>query len=132
MKLIRILFIVFYSISLTSCEKKSTNAEDVYELWVGIKAPYNIKPVNGQYWESSKLALNYTMFLELNVTKEWSDNFIKRKIEVDFDSVKLPNEKPSWFTPSSNSKVYVSKKSNPGSYYFIDSDKNSALIYEIQ
>src|SRR5688500_8435827 len=88
---------------LFSCsEKISSDAEECYRLWSGIKPPKEINVVNGSYWQSAHFTKEYILFLEIKANDYWIKQFIKEnKLVPANDKWAQPNKTPSWFVPTS-------------------------------
>lgn len=121
---------------LTSCsEKTSTNPNEVYQVWSGIKPTDEIKVINGKYWESAHWSREYILFLELETDGNFWNKF-KNQNNLIIDTTKINysiSEKPDWFNPSKKSIKYkINDKFDQGSRYYQDSTSNKIFIYEIQ
>ena len=121
---------------LTSCsEKTSSNPNEVYQLWSGIKPTDEIKVINGKYWESAHWSREYILFLELETDGNFLNKF-KKQNNLIIDTTKIDysiSEKPDWFNPSKKSIKYkINDNLDQGSRYYQDSTSNKIFIYEIQ
>lgn len=121
---------------LTSCsEKTSTNPNEVYQVWSGIKPTDEIKVINGKYWESAHWSREYILFLELETDGNFWNKF-KNQNNLIIDTTKIDyliSEKPGWFNPSKKSIKYkINDNFDQGSRYYQGSTSNKIFIYEIQ
>ncbi len=129
-------FFLIISFLLISCyDKTSTNPNEVYQLWTGIKPSKEIKVINGEYWESGHWTKEYILFLELEADKSFWKKF-KKENNLVVDTIKneiITSEQPEWFTPSKNSIKYrINDNFDQGSRYYEDLTDNKIYIYEIQ
>lgn len=136
MKIIRIFLSITILILFNSCfDKVSTNPNEVYQLWTGMKPSKEVKVINGKYWESGHFTKEYIMFLELKADKNFWNKF-KNDNNLVIDTIKNDYEvleKPKWFTPSENSIQYkLNDNFDQGSRYYYDLISNKIYIYEIQ
>jgi len=136
MKTIKTFLFVIIIFLFSSCyDKTSTNPNEVYQFWTGVKPSNEMKVINGKYWESGHFTKEYIMFLEIETDKYFWNKF-KQENQLVIDTIKNENrmsEKPKWFTPSENSIQYkLNDNFDQGSRYYEDLINNKIYIYEIQ
>ena len=120
---------MFFSCS----EKRSTNAEECYRLWSGMKPPKEIKILNGSYWESAHFTKEYILFLELQATDEWRKLFKKENKLVPTEETWVkPANLPKWFVPTPSAKLWKLNDDYSESRYFEDTSTGKFYLYEIQ
>ncbi len=119
---------------LFSCsEKISSDAEECYRLWSGIKPPKEINVLNGSYWQSAHFTKEYILFLEIKTNDEWIKQFIKEnKLVLANDKWLQPNNMPAWFKPTNSSKQWRLPDQHAGSRYFEDTITGRFFLYEMQ
>lgn len=130
-----LLFVVISCLFISCSERKTTNPDEVYELWIGEKPTGNINPINGNYWQSAHFTNEYILFLEIEANSKFWEVFIKQhNLIIDtFDNDFLISDKPDWFNPPKNAIKYkINDSFDQGSRYFQDTVNNKIYIYEIQ
>lgn len=129
--LIALAFIIF---TLTSCsETQTSDAKKTFKYWAGTNPPSDIEILNGQYWQSGHWTKEYIMYLKLKPSKTWWNEFINQNsLTVDTTKWTKPDDAPSWFEPTENSKQYGQLGFSQGSRYFQDTSTGVCYIYEIQ
>ena len=66
MKQLKYIFLLFFTVILTSCmEINSENPKEIFELWTGNELPKEIKLVNGKYWQSAHWTKEYEEYAEI-------------------------------------------------------------------
>jgi hypothetical protein len=131
-RLVIILLALFLN---TSCSEIKTNdPEIIYKYWSGSTPPTELQLLKGQYWQSAHWTKEYIMFLKLNPTIKWWNEFIEiNQLQLDNEKWTKPNDAPNWFNPNERSIMYCrSGNFDQGSKYFIDTLTNECYIYEIQ
>lgn len=128
------LIILLLIINFFSCiERNTTDTIEAYTLWSGEKPSNEVKVINAKYWQSPHFTLEYIMYMELKTTKEWRKEFIKQNNLIGSDSKEELVDKPIWFKPSDDFKLYLLHDSlSSNSRYYIDTINNHFYIYEIQ
>lgn len=128
------LFLFLSFLFLFACsEKSSTNAEECYRLWSGMKPPKEVKVLNGSYWQSSHFTKEYIMFLELEATDEWRKLMRENnKFVLAEDDWEKPSDAPVWFTPARSLQKWKRKDDYSESRYFEDTIAKKFYFYEIQ
>lgn len=129
---------------MTGCgEIDTADPEEVYYHWSDGARPDGVQLLKGKYWQSAHWSREYVMFLQVQPTQEWWENFKKindlessRIDKVGVSSAEIYKvdapewiKKPDWFTPDQNSEVYGQFG---GSKYFWDAEREMLFIYEIQ
>ncbi|HLO37051.1 MAG TPA: hypothetical protein VK173_01035 [Lacibacter sp.] len=119
---------------LFSCsEKRSSDAEDCYRLWSGVKPPKEINVLNGSYWQSAHFTKEYILFLEIKANDEWVKQFIKEnKLIPTGGNWWQPDDTPEWFKPTQSSKQWKLPDQQSDSRYFEDTIAGKLFLYEIQ
>tara|TARA_R100000951_G_C2630931_1_gene177627 strand:- start:547 stop:969 length:423 start_codon:yes stop_codon:yes gene_type:complete len=108
-------------------------ANETFKYWAGEEPWEGIDVKNGQYWSSAHFTKEYIMYMEVIVPKDMALSFVNdeyNKLELVEGKINLPDDKPDWFKPPKDFKVY--KRGSQGSLYFIDLDTGYMFIYEIQ
>jgi hypothetical protein len=119
---------------VTSCSKKTNDANETFKYWSGTDAPAALELMNGQYWQSPHFTREYIMYLKFKPTKEWWDEYIEyNSISLDKNKWTIPDDSPTWFKPSESSlRYWRTDDFDQGSRYFCDTTTRICYIYEIQ
>lgn len=132
-------FFIFFFVSNVTLgqdeEEIHYGAKETFKYWAGEEPWEGIDVKNGQYWSSAHFTKEYIMYMEVILPKDMAQDFITdeyNKLELLEDKymVNLPDDKPDWFKPPKDFKVY--KRGSQGSLYFIDLDTGNMFMYEIQ
>ncbi len=123
-------------ISLIGCREHNTQDPlEVYRLWSGNdNPPKGVHLIHGKYWQSAHFTKEYIMYLELNATSLWRNEFIKQNnlVYKKDTTIGLEQDAPPWFTPATTFKIFIPSGFNEGSVYYNDSVSDRMFIYEIQ
>jgi hypothetical protein len=127
-------YLIGIFILLVSCsESRTTDANESYARWSGKKATSDLKIYQGQYSQTGGLFKEYTLFLELEPSDEWRDQFFKdNELIADDESWSLPEDAPAWFNPDKNCKRWKSPQPFAESLYLQDPASGILFIYEVQ
>ena len=129
----QLLTILFLLLLFSCSEKRSSDAEECYRLWSGIKPPKEINVLNGSYWQSAHFTKEYILFLEIKAEDYWIKQFIKEnKLVPANDKWVKPNNTPSWFVPTHSSRQWELPDQQTDSRYFEDTITGRFFLYEIQ
>jgi len=129
-----ILTLLYFTSILSSCSKKTNDANEAFKYWSGIDASGELKLLNGQYYESPHFTKEYILYLKFKPTKKWWLEYLKyNSITRDKNDWTVPDDAPTWFKPSDNSLRYWRIDNfDQGSRYFCDTTTGICYIYEIQ
>ncbi len=127
-------FLILMIISFNSCsEIKTDNAIECYRNWSGAEPTSDIKVLNGKYWQSPHLTKEYIMYMELETTSQWLNEFIKQNyLSTDTTKWDSPDDTPAWFLPTKEFQTWSSGEEYDRSRFFIDTVNKRIFIYEIQ
>jgi hypothetical protein len=119
---------------LSSCnEINTTNTEEAFENWLGVKSGAEVEVLQAKYWQSAHFTKEYIVFLKIKPSDEWWLQFVEQNgLMLDTSQWYVPSKKPDWFTPPNTSKVYGFGEEYNNSRYFQDSLSGVCYIYEIQ
>jgi hypothetical protein len=116
---------------IVSCySDNTTDKEEVFEYWLGIEPPPEVKLIRGEYYQSPHFTLEYELFLEMKVKKVWWEDFVKENDLTKVDNEQIQTVSPSWFQPDLNFKSYSSKKVHDYSRYFVNEATGHTFVYE--
>lgn len=112
--MIKYLISLLVVLVLSSCVPINTeDANEAFRYWTQV--PLNnseVKALEGKYWRSAHLTLEYEACLKIMATKAWQEELIKlNKLEVDSSKWTISDKLPKWFTPNSNYERWSSKLS---------------------
>jgi hypothetical protein len=128
-----LLAVLFLVLVLGCSEKKSTDAEECYRLWSGMKSPKEIKVLKGSYWQSAHFTKEYIVFLEIQVSDRWAKQFItENKLIATGGNWSEPGNLPEWFKPPQLSKQWKLPDVSTDSRYFEDTITGRFFLYETQ
>ena len=129
-----ILFFVLAAISISGCVEKNTeDAIKTYTYWAGEPPSKEVQPIHGKYWQSSHWSKEYIMYLELQGSSKWINEFIKQNNLIEPKEVENPPpDRPLWFKLNKNFLMFKQSGYDNGSAYYEDSTNRKMFIYEIQ
>ena len=118
---------------LAGCkETHTTDASESYYLWSGKKPESDLKIIHGDYKQTSGPVKEYTLFMELQASADWRNNFINlNELAVDDDEWSIPADAPAWFKPDNTYKVWKQPQPFAESIYFEDTTSGKMFIYEV-
>lgn len=126
--------LLFFTTILIGCSKKTNDANETFKYWSGADASADLELLNGQYHESPHFTKEYIMYLKFKPTKEWWLEYLNyNSITIDKKDWTIPDDAPTWFTPSKNYLRYWRNDDfDQGCRYFCDTATGICYIYEIQ
>jgi len=129
-----IIYVLVVFLALSSCnEINTTDNEEAFENWIGVKSGSEVEVLQTKYWQSAHWTKEYIAFIKIKPSDEWWSQFIEQNgLMLDTSKWIRPSEKPKWFAPSRSSKSYSLDDDYSNSRYFHDSLTGVCYIYEIQ
>ncbi len=120
--------------SIGGCQEKNTkDAIKTYTYWAGEPPSKEVQPMHGKYWQSYHWSKEYIMYLELQSSSIWINEFIRQNNLVEKKEIEnLPPDAPLWFKPGKNFLMFKHSGYDNGSACYIDSAGGKMFIYEIQ
>lgn len=128
----QLLSVLFLLIFFSCSEKNSTDAEECYRLWSGMKPPKEIKVLNGSYWQSAHFTKEYILFLEVQASDRWVKQFIKENKLIATGGDWWGSNTPEWFKPRQSAKQWKLPDTSTDSRYFEDTITGRFFLYEVQ
>lgn len=129
----RYIAVIFLLLAVYGCtEKRSSDAEETYKLWSFMPPPKQVKPMQGQYWQSAGLTREYIAYLQFEATPEWSTKYIEQnKLVLTNRSAAAKIKGPDWFSPTAR-YLYYTHPNDATSQYWFNTRTNVWLIFEEQ
>ncbi len=128
-----VILVIEITSSISCREKNTEDALKAYTYWAGQSPTDDVKPINGKYFESANWSKEYSVYLELNVSTSWVNQYIKQnKLVRCIDNYSVPIDAPIWFKINKNSVIFIRSEDNFGSVYFEDTVYKKMFIYEMQ
>lgn len=112
---------------------ESNNPKETYKYWLKEEPPKELKLINGKYYQSPHFTLEYEVFLEMKVTKQWWNEFSNsNNLKINTITSDYIPEKPSWFKVNSSYTVYSRNENDDfnRSRYYIDLSNGKCFVYE--
>jgi hypothetical protein len=111
-----------------SAQKHVVGANETYRYWADQEPDSTVKPINGEYWNSSHFTKEYKLYMELKVKPEWTKSFAAYN-NLKSGKYEILSDAPKWFKPPKDFEVWDGSQ---GSKYFINSKTGHMFMYEVQ
>ncbi|SBV91296.1 hypothetical protein [uncultured Dysgonomonas sp.] len=134
MKKLYVSLIILLFILLTGCFQINTeNPEKAFRYWTHIPLPNSeVEVLNGKYWQSGHLTLEYEAYLQLVASRDWCDELIRlNNLTMDTSEWYCPKDVPSWFFPPDTFIQYKSPH-NPQFRFWMQQKGDTVYIYDLQ
>src|SRR5579872_4668851 len=101
------LFFLSIILIIGCSEKNSKDPIKCYELWLDQKPTQDVRPLHAQYWQSPHWSKEYILYIELQASVTWKDQFIKQNgLVMSSKDIELPADAPVWFKLGKNYKLW--------------------------
>ena len=121
-------------ILLTSCSETNTaDPIDSFKYWARTNPPDDLKVIEGKYWQSGHWTREYILFLKINPTDKWWNEFINQnQLQADNTKWIRPSDSPDWFEITDDMEIFGHGDNFNDSRYFRNKRTGECYIYEIQ